>query len=79
MVTLKADNKRRVAIPHIKPGQVFAFEDNGDGSYTLIKVKAERKEAFPPGSLVKYITKERDDEMSAMAKGMPTPTLPDDY
>lgn len=79
MVTLKADNKRRVAIPHIKPGQVFAFEDNGDGSYTLIKVKADRKEPFPAGSLVKYFDKERDDEMSAMAKKMPLPPLPEGY
>ncbi|HZV35069.1 MAG TPA: hypothetical protein VFB72_10895 [Verrucomicrobiae bacterium] len=79
MVTLKADNKRRVAIPDIKPGQVFAFEDNGDGSYTLIKVKAERKEPFPPGSLRKYFDRKRDAEMSAIAKAMPLPPLPEDY
>jgi hypothetical protein len=29
MITLKADNKRRVALPNIQPGQVFAYEASG--------------------------------------------------
>lgn len=30
MVTLKADDKRRVALPDAKPGQVFAYELSGN-------------------------------------------------
>lgn len=78
MVTLKADNKRRVAIPDIKPGQVFAFENHGDGSFTLTVVKAERKEPFPPGSLTKYVAGMNRD-YADMSKGMPLPPLPEGY
>ena len=40
MVTLKSDNKSRVRIPDIKPGQVFAFVANADGTFLLSPVKA---------------------------------------
>jgi hypothetical protein len=39
MVTLKADNRRRVQLPGAKPGQVFAYVDEGNGRVTLILVK----------------------------------------
>ena len=55
MVTLKADDRRRVQIPTAEPGQVFAFESQADGSVTLTPVKAERKEPFPRGSLIKEV------------------------
>jgi hypothetical protein len=54
MVTLKADDRRRVQIPDAKPGQVFAYEHQADGAVVLTPVKAERKERFPEGSLKRY-------------------------
>jgi hypothetical protein len=72
------DKQQRVRLPDAKPGQVFAYADNGNGSFTLTLVKAETTEPFPPGSLLKYMTKERDAEMSALAKGMKMPTPPED-
>ena len=62
MKTLTADKYRRVRIPDAKPQQVFAYANNGDGSFTLTVVKAERKEAFPRGSLLKYFTPEKNKE-----------------
>jgi hypothetical protein len=73
MQTLKADAKKRVYIPDAKPRQVFAYSNNGDGSFTLTVVKAERKPAFPRGSLLKYFTGElgrkRNAEETAIASG----------
>jgi hypothetical protein len=60
--TLTVDKYKRVRIPDAKPQQVFAYANNGDGSFTLTAVKAERKQAFPRGSLLKYLTRERDKE-----------------
>ena len=62
MKTLTADKYKRVRIPDAKPRQVFAYANNGDGSFTLTVVKAERKQAFPRGSLLKYFTPERNKE-----------------
>ena len=62
MKTLMADKYKRVRIPDAKPQQVFAYANNGDGSITLTVIEAERKEAFPRGSLLKYLTPERDKE-----------------
>jgi hypothetical protein len=50
METTKADNYKRVRLPSVKPGQVFAYADNGNGTITLTVVKADAKEAFPPDS-----------------------------
>ncbi len=66
MQTVKADSKKRVRIPDAKPQQVFAYANNGDGSFTLTLVKAERERAFPRGSLLKYLTAERDKEQLAI-------------
>jgi len=38
MVTLKADDRKRVQIPDAKPGQVFAYENRGNGSFVLTEV-----------------------------------------
>ena len=38
MTTVKADDRRRVQIPGIKAGQVFALEDHG-GTVTLTPLK----------------------------------------
>gem|GEM_PF-3205005 len=53
MITVKADNRRRVQIPGIKAGQVFALEDEG-GKVTLTPLqKAEPK----PGT-VEFVKKD---------------------
>jgi len=66
----------------IKAGQVFAVTDNGDGTILLCPVKPDRKARFPKGSLLKYITPERDAEMSRLAKGtvigVPADAYPDE-
>jgi hypothetical protein len=68
MVINKVDSKKRLVIPQAKPGQYLSITDNGDGSTTLTPVKPDTKEPFPPGSLLKYMTKERDADMTAIAK-----------
>lgn len=67
--TLTVDAHKRIRIPDAKPHSVFAYENHGNGTLTLTEVKAEVKEPFPPGSLKKYVTKERDKEMLALLKG----------
>jgi hypothetical protein len=78
MVTVKADDRRRVQLPNIKPGQVLAVDDHGDGSITLTVVKPHRKEPFPKGSLVKYVD-EWNKEWADAAGKMPVPPLPEDF
>ena len=67
MVTLKADDRRRVQIPTAKPGQVFAFESQADGSVVLTPVKADRHEPFPRGSLADEV-KDMNRESAGIAK-----------
>lgn len=69
MKTVKVDSSRRVRIADAKPRQVFAYENNGQGTITLTIVKGGRKEPFPPGSLKKYVTRESDEEMLNLLKG----------
>lgn len=57
-----AEKYKRVLLPDAKPQQVFAYANAGDGSIMLTPVKAERKEAFPRGSLLQYFTPERNKE-----------------
>jgi hypothetical protein len=66
MQTIRADKYRRVRIPDAKPDQVFAYTNNGDGSFTLTVIKAARKPTFPRGSLLNYLTPERDKEQVAI-------------
>jgi hypothetical protein len=78
MHTVVADKWKRVRIGDAKPGQVFAYANNGDGSITLTQVKAERKPRFPRGSLLKYLTPERDKEQLAILSGcVQTPPHPE--
>ena len=71
--TLTVDSYKRIRIPDAKPKQVFAYEKHGDGTITLTEVKAERKAAFPKGSLTRYFTgklgRERDKLETALLKG----------
>jgi hypothetical protein len=39
VITTKADNQKRVFVPKAKPGQVYAVQENADGSFTLTVVK----------------------------------------
>ena len=68
MKTLTADAHQRVRIPTAKPRQVFAFDTDTDGVITLTPLK-EPKEPFPPGSLDKYFTAERDREEALIFSG----------
>ena len=58
MKTLKVDAYQRVRLPHVKPLQVLAYEQDAGGTITLKPVKTETSEAFPRGSLLKFITPE---------------------
>jgi hypothetical protein len=69
MKTLTVDAHKRIRIPDAKPRQIFAYENEGNGRLVLTVVRAEAQEPFPPGSLKKYITPERDAEMLALLKG----------
>jgi len=60
--TITADKYKRVRLPEIKPNQVFAYANTADGRITLTPVKADAKERFPRGSLLKYFTPERNKE-----------------
>ncbi len=69
MTSVKCDDKGRIRMPDGKPGDIFAWERDGDGSLRFIKLKAEAHEPFPPGSLKKYFTAARDREELALLRG----------
>ena len=69
MKTLTVDDQKRIRIPDAKPRQVFAYSLNGDGTITLTQVRADARERFPKGSLVKYLTPERDTKQLAILDG----------
>ena len=61
MKTATVDDRHRIRIPDLKPGQVLAYQNNGDGSYTLLPVKAvERKASILDG--LTPMTKEECDQ-----------------
>jgi hypothetical protein len=74
--TITADKQKRIRIPTASPGQVFAFEDHGDGSITLTVVHADRKQRFPKGSLVKHVA-DWNKEFAPVAKKMKVPVPTD--
>jgi hypothetical protein len=55
MKTVKADNRRRVQLPHAKPGQVFVLEQQGN-CVTLTLVEEPAK-VEPPTIRGKLVTK----------------------
>lgn len=69
MTTLIVDTQNRVRIPDAQPGQVFAYENRGNGTITLTQVKSEREQRFSRGKLFKYLTPQRDREQLAILKG----------
>jgi hypothetical protein len=66
--TLTADDYHRVRLPDVKARAKFAYQKNGN-TITLTEVTVEAKEAFPPGSLKKFITPERNKELLQLVKG----------
>jgi hypothetical protein len=38
-VTVKADSKKRIVVPDAKPGDIFAYEDCGNGHFHLVRLK----------------------------------------
>jgi hypothetical protein len=40
MITTKTDHRKRVVIPRAEPGQVYAVQENADGSFTLKAVES---------------------------------------
>ena len=70
MHTLIVDSKKRVRLPDAEPKQVYAYEEQGEGRFLLTRVvKAEPPEAFPRGSLKKYLTREKAKEELVLLKG----------
>jgi hypothetical protein len=69
MKTLTVDDHKRIRIPDAEPRTVYAYTNNGNGTLTLTLVRAEPKEAFPRGSLLPFITKERNKELDELAQG----------
>jgi len=63
------DSRKRVRLPDAKPGQLYDYQNHGDGTITLTVVKAERKQPFPPGSLLKYFTPKKNAEEVALLAG----------
>ena len=39
MITTKADSRKRLVVPLARTGQVYAIQNNPDGSFTLTAVK----------------------------------------
>jgi hypothetical protein len=66
--TLTVDDHKRIRIPDAKPRQIFAYENEGNGRLVLTVVRAEAQEAFPRGSLLKYLTSKRNKEVEELAK-----------
>ena len=69
MKTLKVDAHKRVRIADLKPGQVVAYSNNGDDTFTLTVLKTKERLAFPPGSLARYFTDEKNKEELALLAG----------
>jgi hypothetical protein len=70
--TATVDDRKRVRIPDAEPGQTVTILTSADG-WTISKVKPQEaqeiRDPFPPGSLLKYFTKERDELESILVKG----------
>ena len=44
-MTVTADNKKRIVVPDARPGDVFAYENQGNGHFALVRLTP----AAPPG------------------------------
>ena len=73
MRTLMVDDQSRIRLPDARPRQVFAYEPEADGSIRLLPVKAAVNEAFPPGSLLRWLTPEAEAELASVARASALP------
>jgi hypothetical protein len=70
MHTLIVDSKKRIRLPDAEANQVFAYERLDDGRLVLTRVvKEDPAEAFPRGSLGKYLTRAKAKEEMVLLKG----------
>jgi hypothetical protein len=53
MKTLTVDDRQRVRLPKVQPGQVFAYEPDSDGSIKLVPVVTKRSPKRLLAKLVK--------------------------
>jgi len=53
MKTITVDDRQRVSLPQVKPGQVFAYVPDADGSIKLVPVIAQRSPKRILAKLVK--------------------------
>jgi hypothetical protein len=72
VITAKADNRKRVMVPQAKPGQVYAVQENGDGSFPLTVVQPTKT-----GNLKCRLAKE--DGFTVAAPGQPINELLADF
>jgi len=72
MKTLTADSYKRIRIPAARLRQTFTYTTDSNGIVTLTPVNCQTKDTFPPGSLLKYMTAERDKEDEAILAGCAT-------
>ena len=70
MKTLKVDAYKRIRLPDVEPGTIFAYSNNGHGTIMLTQIKPKMEGAFPPGSLLKYLTPEWEAEQLAILEGI---------
>jgi hypothetical protein len=69
MHTLLVDSKKRIRLPDAEPHQVYAYEPQGGGRILLTRlVKDQPPEAFPRGSLRKYLNREKSNEELVLLK-----------
>jgi hypothetical protein len=53
MKTLTVDDRQRIRLPQAKPGEVFAYEPNSDGTIKLVPVVPKRGSKRVVAKLVK--------------------------
>ena len=66
--TAKVDDRRRIRIPDAKPGQLVSVQSTEDG-WKVTPIKLEADEAFPRGSLLKYLTPAYKKEQLQILRG----------
>ncbi len=74
MTTLKADDRSRVKLPEVQPGEVFAYEKSPDGRIVLTKlepakVKTNRAHLVKEGGYYVGVT-QRPIDMAALERAL---------
>jgi hypothetical protein len=58
-MTVKADSKKRVVVPDARPGDVFAYEDQGNGHFLLIRLIPDKREKMTRSQVGRAIAKSK--------------------